>query len=357
MDKTINIPEPEILSSFALKGSVISCTPFGMGHINKTFLLETNEGVRYILQQINNNVFKNVPALMENVSAVCSFLAEKVSDPRECLHLVKTVDGADYLADEKGRFFRVYDYIEDSLCLEKAESPADFYESAVAFGRFQKLLGSFPAETLHETIPDFHHTPKRFLNFRRAVEADSFHRAEGVKREIDFYLSLEKEASILQDKRESGQLPLRVTHNDTKLNNVMFDSATRKALCIVDIDTVMPGLTAYDFGDSIRFGASTGAEDERDLDRVELDLELYRTYTDGFITTCDVLTDEEIKSLPFGAKLMTLENGIRFLTDYLEGDHYFSIAYPEHNLARSRTQLKLLQETERKWDQIERIFE
>ena len=346
----------KIISSFALNGRAISEKPFGQGHINKTWLVETDTGARYILQKINNNVFKDVPSLMQNVSAICSYLATQVQDLRECLRLVRTLDGKDYLTDEEGSCFRVYDYIEDSICLEKAESPADFYESAVAFGRFQKLLGSFPADTLHETIPDFHHTPKRFLNLKKAIEEDSFHRAETVRPEIEFYLSLKKEASVLQDKRDSGVLPLRVTHNDTKLNNVMFDRTTRKALCVVDIDTVMPGLAAYDFGDSIRFGASTGAEDEQDLSKVSLDLELYRTYTDGFVTACDVLTDEEIKSLPFGAKLMTLENGIRFLTDYLEGDHYFSIAYPEHNLVRSRTQLKLLQETERKWDQIQNIF-
>ena len=214
------------------------------------------------------------------------------------------------------------------------------------------MLADFPAETLHETIPNFHNTPDRYRIFRETLAADPMGRAAGIQREIDFVLAREEEAGALQRMRESGELPLRVTHNDTKLNNVMLDSRTRKALCVIDLDTVMPGLVAFDFGDSIRFGASTGPEDERDLDRIWLDLSLYRRFTEGFIPACGILTPREIETLPLGAKVMTLECGLRFLTDYLDGDHYFGISRRSHNLDRARTQFKLVADTERRWSEI-----
>ncbi len=346
----------QIVSRFVLDGRAEIMRPYGGGHINRTYLIQTDTGRRYVLQRINQTVFKNPKELMENVAAICDFLSERVNDPRECLHLRKTVDGNNYLTDSDGECYRIYDFVEDSLSLDQAESTEDFYQSAVGIGKFQNMLDSFPAESLHETIPDFHNTPVRYEKFHKVISEDPLNRAAEVKEEIEFLLKREEEAGILQKKREAGILPVRVTHNDTKLNNILLDAKTRKALCVIDIDTVMPGLTAYDFGEAIRTGASTAAEDEADLSKVEVDLELYRIFTEGFLNTCDVLTKEEIASLPVGAKLMTLENGMRFLTDYLEGDVYFAIAHEKHNLLRSRAQLKLVRDTEKKWDKILNLF-
>ncbi len=344
----------ELLSHFRLCGTPLSCERYGEGHINRTYLVTTDRQ-RYILQRLSRAAFADIPGLMENVEAVTSYLAARNADPRASLHLVPTREGGSWYRDEEGEFWRVYDFIEDSLCLQKPESPADFYESAVAFGGFQRQLRDFPAETLHETIPNFHNTPDRYRKFHGALAADPLGRAREVRPEIDFYLAHEAEGARLQSLRESGALPLRVTHNDTKLNNVMLDAKTRKALCVIDLDTVMPGLAAYDFGDSIRFGASTGAEDETDLDKIQLDLSLFDIYSRGFVSACGVMAEEELMSLPLGAKLMTLECGLRFLTDYLEGDHYFAVARPTHNLDRTRTQMKLVREMERHWGAMKDI--
>ncbi len=346
----------EVLCRFLFEGKPLSCARYGEGHINRTFLVVTDSGRRYILQRLSRAAFHDIPALMRNVAAVTAFLAERSSDPRASLHLVPTVDGALWHRDAEGEYWRVYDFIEDSLCLQLPETPEDLYQSGVAFGSFQRLLHDFPAETLSETIPNFHNTPDRYRIFRETLRTDPLGRAASVQREIDFALAHEAEAGTLLEMYARGELPLRVTHNDTKLNNVMLDAKTRRALCVIDLDTVMPGLVAYDFGDSIRFGASTAAEDERDLDRVRLDLKLYRRFAEGFIPACGALTGAERETLPLGAKLMTLECGLRFLTDYLDGDRYFSVARPGHNLDRARTQMKLVQETERHWDEIREII-
>ena len=345
----------EILRHFTFVGRPVSCGRYGEGHINRTYLVATDSGRRYIVQRLSRAAFHDIPALMENVAAVTAYLAARCGDPRESLRLVPTTEGGLWHRDGEGEYWRAYDFIEDSICLQTPETPEDFYQSAVAFGSFQRLLHDFPADTLHETIPNFHNTPDRCRIFRETLAADRMNRAAGVQREIDFVLAREEEAGSLQAMRESGELPLRVTHNDTKLNNVMLDSRTRRALCVIDLDTVMPGLVAYDFGDSIRFGASTAREDERDLDRVGLDLALYRRFTEGFVPACGGLTAREIETLPLGAKLMTLECGIRFLTDYLDGDRYFSVARPDHNLDRARTQFKLVADTEQKWDEVQSI--
>lgn len=346
----------QVLDSFCLTGKPASCTPYGQGHINLTFLVVTDTGKRYILQRLSRAAFSDIPGLMRNVAAVTEFLSAQSTDPRSCLHLIPTVDGASFYVDGDGEYWRVYDFVEDSLCLQTPESPEDFYQSAVAFGRFQCSLRAFPAETLCETIPNFHNTPDRYRKFHLAIDADSVGRLSSVMPEVQFLLAREVEAGTLQRMRESGTLPVRVTHNDTKLNNVMLDAETRLPLCVIDLDTVMPGLVAYDFGDSVRFGASTAAEDEKDLSRVEMSLEFYEIYARGFIPACGGLTAAELCSLPLGAKTMTLENGMRFLTDYLEGDHYYHIAYPEHNLDRCRTQLKLVSDMEQKWDRMTEII-
>ena len=346
----------QVLEHFALDGRPLSSVPYGQGHINLTFLVVTDTGRRYILQRLSRAAFADIPGLMRNVSAVTCFLAQQDPDPRSCLHLVPTNDGADFYRDDSGEYWRVYDFVENSICLQAPESPEDFYQSAVAFGRFQNQLRDFSADTLCETIPNFHNTPDRYRKFRLAMEADPVGRLSSVEEEVRFLLRREEEAGRLQHMRERGELPLRVTHNDTKLNNVMLDEVSREALCVIDLDTVMPGLVAYDFGDSVRFGASTAAEDEKDLSKVEMSLELYEIYARGFVPACGGLTCAEIESLPLGAKTMTLENGMRFLTDYLEGDHYYHISRPEHNLDRCRTQLKLVSDMERKWDRMMEII-
>ncbi len=344
-----------VLKHFALKGNAELCERYGCGHINETYRVVTDEKAEYILQKINHHVFTDVPALMENISAVTSFLAQRVSDPRGAMHLVPATDGKPYYMDEAGEYWRVYDFILDSICLQKAETPEDFYESAIAFGTFQQQMAEFPAATLHETIPNFHNTVDRYAKFKAAIAADKLGRAASVQKEIDFLLSREEEMGTLHNLRLSGELPLRVTHNDTKLNNVMLDAKTRKGLCVIDLDTVMPGLSLYDYGDSIRFGAATAAEDEKDLSRMTMSLDLFRVYTKGFLTACPGLTDLEVELLPLGAKTMTLECGMRFLTDYLEGDTYFATHYEGHNLDRCRTQLKLVSDMEQKWDTMKQI--
>ena len=342
-----------VLNHFQLDTPAISCEKYGCGHINETYLVTTATR-RYILQKINDRIFQNVPALMENIAAVTGYLAKQTEDPRRVLSLVPTQDGKPYLQQEG--YWRVYDFVEDSLCLQLPETAEDFYESAVAFGGFQQLLKDFPAHTLHEIIPNFHNTPDRYRIFRETLAKDPMGRAKEVQAEIDFVLAREEEAGTLIRLLEQGKLPLRVTHNDTKLNNVMLDAATRKALCVIDLDTVMPGLSLYDFGDSIRFGAASAAEDETDLSKVKLDLDLYECFTSGFVSAiAGFLGDEEIKLLPYGALLMTLEVGSRFLLDYLEGDKYFRIHRPEHNLERARTQLTLALDMERHFDEMNEI--
>ena len=346
----------EVLRCFQLNGHPVSCVRYGEGHINRTYLVTTDRPQRYILQRISRAAFHNIPALMQNIASVTAFLTARNPDPRASLHLIPTLDGGLWIQDAEGEYWRVYDFIEDSICLQAPENAEDFFQSGVAFGSFQRMLHDFPAETLYETIPNFHNTPDRYRLFHETLREDRMNRAAGVGREIDFVLAREAESSRLIEMHRHGELPLRVTHNDTKLNNVMLDRRSRRALCVIDLDTVMPGFVAYDFGDSIRFGASTAAEDERELDRVGLDLALYRRFCEGFIPACGELSTQEIETLPIGAKLMTLECGLRFLTDYLDGDRYFATARPGHNLDRARTQFKLVEETERRWDEIHAIL-
>ena len=347
----------DILSRFELAAAPVSCERYGAGHINETYLVVDETGRRYILQKINNHVFKDVVGLMSNVASVTEFMKDRVEDPRGALKLVPTKEGAFFIKYAEDSYWRIYDFVEDSICLQAAETPADFYQSALAFGRFQEMLKDFPAETLTETIPLFHNTANRYKMFREALAADKAGRAKEVQAEIEFALAREEEASTLVNMQASGELPTRVTHNDTKLNNIMLDAKTREALCVIDLDTIMPGLSLYDYGDSIRFGASTAAEDEKDLDKVEMDLELFRIYTRGFLQACPGLTENERKMMPMGAKMMTLECGVRFLTDYLDGDNYFKIHYPEQNLDRCHTQFKLVADMEKKWAEMAKIVE
>ena len=345
-----------ILSQFQLDGEPICCERYGQGHINATYLVTTDRKKRYILQRISRYAFADVDGLMENILGITEYFRSHCDDPRASMHVIRTVEGKSYLEIE-GESWRVYDFIEETICLQTAETESDFYESAVGFGRFQNILKEYPAATLHETIPNFHNTPDRYRIFHEVLKRDPLGRAKSVQREIDFALSMEEKMRTLQEMRESGRLPLRVTHNDTKLNNVLLDAKTRKAVCVIDLDTAMPGLASYDFGDSIRFGAATAAEDEKDLEKMTIDLKKYEIYAKGFIGACGGLTPEELASLPIGAKTMTMECGVRFLTDYLDGDQYFAVHREGHNLDRARTQFRLVTEMEKNWEAMQRIVE
>lgn len=356
-----------IAERFEIEGELESVVPHGNGHINDTFLLNCRitpeKKCKYILQRINHEVFKDPEGLMENVVEVTAFLQKKIKenggDPtREALNVIPVRDGSSYWEEQDGTFWRVYRFVEDADSFDVVKRPEDFYESAVAFGHFQKLLEDYPAEKLHETIPNFHNTIDRMEKFKKAVKEDSMHRVAEVEDEIRFVMDREADCHVLCDMLASGEIPLRVTHNDTKLNNIMLDHETGKGICVIDLDTVMPGSALYDYGDSIRFGANTGEEDEKDLSKISCNLELFVLYTKGFIEGCGgSLTEKEIRMLPMGAKLMTLECGIRFLTDYLEGDHYFKIHRPEHNLDRCRTQFAMVKDMEDKWDKMKEIVE
>lgn len=339
--------------------------PFGEGHINETYAVymptEQGEEFFYILQRVNNNVFKDPAGVMENIFGVTEFLRnvvrEEGGDPdRETLSCIKTKNGCTYFEDSEGQPWRSYHYIPNSVCYQLVENPEQFYQSGASFGHFLKQLGNYPAASLKETIPNFHNTVNRFENFEIALKRDIKNRAVTCRQEIQFVLERKEDCKVLVEQQENGTLPIRVTHNDTKLNNILFDADTGKGLCIIDLDTIMPGLAANDFGDSIRFGAATAEEDEKDLEKMHFDISLYELYTKGYLEeTRDVLTPEEAESLAWGARLMTLECGMRFLTDYLQGDTYFKTAYPEHNLVRARTQFRLVDEMEQQFDKMKEI--
>lgn len=340
--------------------------PFGEGHINETYAVYMQEEdgsdvPQYVLQRLNINVFKNPSQVMENIFGVTEFLREVIREEggdvdRETLSYIKTKSGETYFEDAQGQPWRCLHFISNSVCYQTVEEPDQFYQSAKSFGHFLKQLGNYPAESLHETIPQFHDTVKRFRDFAKAVKKDVKNRSRSCKKEIAFALEREEDCGVLMEQLNKGILPLRVTHNDTKLNNILFDSDTDKGLCIIDLDTIMPGLAANDFGDSIRFGASTAEEDEKDLEKVHFDIHLYELYVKGYLEMAkDVLTPAEIESLPWGARLMTLECGMRFITDYLQGDVYFKTAYPEHNLVRARTQFKLVKEMEEQFEAMQEI--
>jgi len=343
-----------IFTMFDIDGVPGEVTAYGNGHINQTFLAVTDKK-RYILQRINNSIFRDVEGLMNNIHLVGEYLSERDTDPRHVLKPIPAKDGSLYvLVDDT--YWRLYNFIEDSICLDAVETVEDFEMSAVAFGDFQKRLSGFDASQLVETIPHFHDTPDRYRIFKEALAADPLGRAKDCAAEIEFAMAHERIAGMMTTMLANGELPLRVTHNDTKLNNVLLDAADRRPLCVIDLDTVMPGLAANDFGDSIRFGATTGAEDEQDLTKVNFDIALYTAYARGFMSACGKsLTDNEVKTLHMGAVLMTLECGVRFLTDHILGDTYFRIHRENHNLDRCRTQFKLVADMEARIEEMQRI--
>lgn len=352
-----------IIEAFPFNGELKSVESTDTGLINSTYTLtfsDGNQDFQYVLQKINTNVFKKPDELMSNIMNVTGFLRNKINlsggnSARETLTFLYTKDNSSYYTDKDGGCWRSYKYIGKCYTCDKIDSETKAFRSGKAFGKFQRMLSDFPAESLFETIPHFHDTPSRYAALKEAVAENLSGRLDDVKAELEFALRREKDASKLVDLAAEGKIPMRVTHNDTKINNVLFDSITNEAVCVIDLDTIMPGLSLYDFGDSIRSGAVTSDENEKDLDKYGLDIALFNKYAEGFISEAGhSLNDEEIANLAFSAKLMTLECGVRFLTDYLNGDTYFKTEYPEHNLVRCRTQFKLVEDIEKHMDELNR---
>ena len=352
----------QAIDAFAFELPAGEAERFGAGHINDTFAVwSADRSRRWIVQRINTDTFTDPAGLMENITGVTAYLRRQIEARggdagRETLNVIPTRDGRAYYTDPDGGAWRAYVFVEGTVCLQKVENERDFYTVAETFGHFQKQLAGYPAATLHETIARFHDTPNRYANFEKALAADVMGRAREIGPEIAFIRAREADCRVLVDQLAAGVLPLRVTHNDTKLNNVLIDQATGKGICVIDLDTVMPGLSAYDFGDSIRFGANDCAEDEPDQSKVHFSLHLYEVFARGYLAAAgSAMTEAERRSLPWGAKLMTLECGIRFLTDYLEGDHYFKISRPAQNLDRARTQFTLVEGMEREFDAMTQL--
>lgn len=355
-----------VLAAYDLPETLLGVVRYGQGHINDTYCVvcQPQEGdcIRFVLQGLSTAAFPHPEELMENMIGITSYLREKIAanggdTKRETLSIVKTKDGKDFFTDRFGKVWRLTHFVEGTDCFQSA-TPELFEASARAFGRFQYMLQGYPADTLHETIVKFHDTEDRYQKFLNALNADKMGRADSVQEEVQFVLDRKADCSVALQALRDGKLPLRVTHNDTKLNNILIDRTTGEGICVIDLDTTMPGLSINDFGDSIRFGANHSAEDEKDLSKVNFDIELYEVYTRGFLEGAQgSLTPTELEYLPWGARLMTLECGIRFLTDYLEGDHYFHIRYPEQNLDRCRTQFKLVRDMEEQFDKMAAVVQ
>lgn len=354
-NRSANLPLEDlrkIVDPFSIPGTLLEGQGFGSGHINDTFVAtydESGKRVRYIVQRINHEVFKNVPQLMENIMRVTSHMALKntTGDSRRALTLLKCADGHSCHQTPNGEFWRVYRFIEGARTYDAVEDPLQAYQAARAFGQFQLVLADLPGGRLHETIPHFHDTPKRLENLRKAMEEDVMGRKSEVLAELEFVFKRGHEASRLLDLAAKGEIPERVTHNDTKLNNVMLDIITGEGICVIDLDTVMPGLSLYDFGDLVRSCANTAAEDETDLARIDVSLPVFEAIVQGYIAGAgDILTEAEWDHLVFAGKLIAYEVGIRFLTDYLQGDIYFKTQHDRHNLERARNQLRLVDRIE-----------
>jgi len=356
-----------IVKHFQLEGHFLRAERVDSGHINDSYAVwvrrEGKARRRYLFQRINHHVFRAPEKLMENIEAITTHLQAKImaagGDPRrETMTLIPTTKGGNLCCLPGGEYWRAAIFIEGARTYEIAESLDHVYSAARAFGRFQQLVSDFPADQLHETIPDFHHTPKRFQALVQAVERDVMNRAHSVRDEIEFTMHRAAETLTLQDLLDAGRLPLRVTHNDTKFNNILIDDETGQGICVIDLDTVMPGLSLYDFGDSVRSGANPAAEDERDLSQVTIDLDIFDRFAAGYLDAAyDFLTPLEIEYLPFSARLMTLECGMRFLTDHLNGDVYFRTHRPNHNLDRCRTQFRMVRDMEAHFDEMVRIVQ
>lgn len=354
----------KVSHSFKIEGSFLSGEPFGCGHINDTFALVFGLGdgkQEYIFQRINHNVFPDVEGLMNNIFYVTEFLYNVIKKDggnasRECLEFIETRDGKYFHVDDEGRYWRAYHKICNAHTYQIADDAETYGDGGKAFGKFIARLSDFPVEKLVEIIPNFHNTAVRLDNFRKSLETNYNNRTAEVVDEINFVLDRDSYGTMITEKLATGTIPTRVTHNDTKLNNVLFDDETKKAICVIDLDTIMPGSLAYDFGDAVRSGCSTALEDEKNLDIVHFDLNLFDSFTKGFLSGIgDNITGAELELLPYAGIIMTFECGTRFLTDFLSGDTYFKTAYPEHNLVRARTQFKLVSEMEENIEQMTQI--
>lgn len=352
----------EISHEFAISGDFVEGHEINSGHINTTYLAtyvrDSGEQRRYILQRINEKVFTDPLAVMHNVECVTRHINWKVLRVKrdlggQTLNLYPARGGKFYAKGEGAGIWRCYNFIEGCLTYDIVENTRQAYQAARAFGSFQDLVSDIPAEDILETIPDFHNTPRRYARLMELVESDPVGRLASVQDEIAFVKQRESLCSSLIKQLDAGELPQRITHNDTKLNNVMMDAETDEAVCVIDLDTVMPGLSSYDFGDLVRTATSPAAEDETDLSKVEMRMPMFEALAKGFIDGCDCLTGKEIENLVTGGKVITLETGIRFLTDYLEGDLYFKTNHASHNLDRCRTQLRLVECIEEKEDAME----
>ncbi len=354
----------QIVSNFNVVGEVVSSFKYGNGHIHDTYVITTMTKLtskRYILQRVNDFVFKNVDGLMENIALVTSFNLKKVKEEhgnieKECLRLVPTKDGKYFVKTDLG-YYRMFYFIEGATTYQVVEKPEDFYQSAVAFGKFQKRLDGFDTTQLFEVIPAFHNTRKRYNDLMLSIERNASGKADSVQKEIEFAKAHKDICGKIVDMLDRGEIPTRVTHNDTKLNNVMIDDITGKAAAVIDLDTLMPGSMLYDFGDSIRFGCNPCSEDEKDLSKVVFDINLFKVYAEGFLSVLnDTITKKEKENLAFSAILMTLECGMRFLADYIDGDVYFHSTYEGQNLDRARTQFKLVEDMEKRFDEMNDII-
>lgn len=351
----------KVISHFSLDSGIAEIKPIVQGHINATYLIILDNGRKYTLQAINNYVFRKPEKVMENIVNVTEHIRKKIElaggdTERECLNVIPTREGNNLYIDKNCKYWRMYTYVDDVTTYDVVEKPEQMYNAGVGFGRFQKMLSDFEMSRLHETIPNFHNTRTRLADLFRAAEENLAGRIDEVREDIEFFRQRIADATILVDLTEQGKLPLRVTHNDTKVNNILIDDATGKALCVIDLDTVMPGLTAIDFGDTIRYAANTAAEDEQDTNKVALNMELYEQYTKGFLSeVAEDLTETELAYLAHGAKIVTLETGARFLTDYLNGDVYFSIHRPGQNLDRARCQMALVRSMEEHFEEMQQI--
>jgi Ser/Thr protein kinase RdoA (MazF antagonist) len=353
----------EVFQQFDISEHFVSAEPYGSGHINDTYVVNVTDTKdcpkRYIAQRINGNVFKNVDALMENVDRVTTHLSQKAGPGSRELTLIPTTSGAAYTQDTQGEKWRLYDFIEKAHTVDRVSTETQAREVAQAFGNFQAQLADLPGERLQETIPNFHHTRSRFKNLLYAVSEDKVGRASSVQADIDFAFSREADSDVLLDLLAQGKVSERVTHNDTKINNVMLDDVTQRAVAVIDLDTVMPGLPLYDFGEMVRTSASSTFEDDPQAENMKLELPYFHALVEGYLSSKigAVLTPDEHAHLGFAGKLMTYENGLRFLTDYLEGDTYYKVAHPEHNLIRTRTQFTLMRSIEAQSDEMTRIIE
>ena len=355
----------ETVRKFSAPGKCESIAPYGSGHINDTYRVAMRNGsgcAPYILQRINHNIFKNPPLLMDNILRVTRHIRNKLSGmrgsnpDRESLTVIPTAEGAPFLHDGRGNYWRMYIFISNALTRDICADSRQAYETACAFGRFQSLLADLPGGRLHETIPWFHHTPRRFQTLEDAISSDKHNRCREVKREIEFCADRKPLASALTGLLESGQIPERISHNDSKINNVMMDSASGRGICVIDLDTVMSGSSLYDFGDMVRTAARTMDEDERDLDKVRLNLELFESLARGYLESArGFLTPLELENMVTAGKVITFTIGIRFLADYLMGDVYFKIHRPGHNLDRARVQFKLLKSIEEQEEKMRRL--